>query len=116
MCSMASQSQQAASSESSHDLCAFCQREDADPYVVGRTFSKGSVVVHEFCLVSKKSVDVTVRKMTACLLCSQYFSSGLCQQTSTDKGIQGFLLSDIKKELLRGRKQHKKTNKKAALV
>jgi hypothetical protein len=64
--------------------CPFCKKSAAEERDrVGKTFHKDGVMVHQYCL---------------------YFAAGLHQRGEESEGVQGFLLSDIRKEVIRASK------------
>ena len=63
------------------DKCNFCNTDSNDVYTLGELKKCENITAHMYCL---------------------YFAPGLIQNGTKDEGIEGFLLSDIRKELKRG--------------
>ncbi|CAI8043565.1 G2/M phase-specific E3 ubiquitin-protein ligase, partial [Geodia barretti] len=74
----------AVGAEMAESRCPFCKKSAAEERDrVGQTFRKDGVMVHQYCL---------------------YFAAGLHQRGEESEGVQGFLLSDIRKEVIRASK------------
>jgi len=62
--------------------CVLCAKKDDNELLFGQFYTNGKLSAHYFCLL---------------------FASGLFQRPTDDVGIMGFPISDIKKEVKRGR-------------
>ncbi|GBL90491.1 G2/M phase-specific E3 ubiquitin-protein ligase [Araneus ventricosus] len=64
--------------------CVFCGRDENNEFLYGKFFHRKTLSVHQNCL---------------------FFASGLSQRGRKEsEGILGFFISDIQKEVLRGKK------------
>ncbi|GFY07575.1 hypothetical protein TNCV_3650821 [Trichonephila clavipes] len=68
----------------SSTACVFCGKDENNEFLYGKFFHTKSLSAHQNCL---------------------FFASGLCQSGRNESvGILGFLISDIEKEVMRGKK------------
>ncbi|GFR26450.1 hypothetical protein TNCT_678442 [Trichonephila clavata] len=68
----------------SASACVFCGKDEDNEFLYGNFFHTESLSAHQNCL---------------------FFASGLCQSGRNEsEGILGFLISDIEKEVMRGKK------------
>lgn len=84
----------------------FCKRADVDSSIVGECYRRGSLIVHQYCLVRFEKPCRAVKVISfSYFFFVQYFSSGLAQRSDEQdeaNAICGFLVDDIIKELGRG--------------